>query len=119
MDILDELERALQDQNLDQALSLAKKAQELMPDSPEIADKMGTIYLKKGSFLLAKKKFREAIEGMPNNALFRFHMGLLLYEEQDFAQAGEAFEKAIKLGLQPEKAEIAGNLIQKAKGRME
>ena len=119
VDILDELERALQDQNLDQALSLAKKAQELMPDSPEIADKMGTIYLKKGSFLLAKKKFREAIEGMPNNALFRFHMGLLLYEEQDFAQAGEAFEKAIKLGLQPEKAEIAGNLIQKAKGRME
>ena len=118
VDILEELDRALQDQNLDQALSLAKKAQELMPDSPEIADKMGTIYLKKGSFLLAKKKFGEAMEGMPKNPLFRFHMGLLLYEEQNFGQAIKAFEKALKLGLNPEEATIAENLIQKAKDRL-
>ncbi|MCP4576957.1 MAG: tetratricopeptide repeat protein, partial [Deltaproteobacteria bacterium] len=119
VDILNELDRALQDQNLDHALSLAKKAQTLMPDSPEIADKMGTIYLKKGSFLLAKNKFQEAIEGMPKNPLFRFHMGLLLYEEQAFMKAAETFKKALKLGLMPEEATIAQNLIQKAKGQKE
>ena len=119
VDILNELDRAFKDQNLDHALSLAKKAQELMPDSPEIADKMGTIYLKKGSFLLAKNKFQEAIEGMPKNPLFRFHIGLLLYEEQDFVKAGEAFEKSLKLGLGPEEAEIATNLINKTKAQME
>ena len=90
-----------------------------MPDSPEIADKMGTIYLKKGSLLLAKNKFREAIEGMPKNPLFRFHMGLLLYEEQDYPKASETFEKALKLGLNEEEATIARNLMEKAKTRKE
>ena len=120
IDVLEELDRALQDQNLDHALSLAQKAQELMPDSPEVgADKMGSIYLKKGSFLLAKKKFQEAIEGMPKKALFRYHMGLLHYEEQDFKRAGREFEKAVTLGLNPEEATIARNLMKKIKVRIE
>ena len=56
---------------------------------------------------------------MPKNPLFRFHMGLLLYEEQDFVKAGDTFEKSLKLGLGPEEAEIATNLIKKAKAQME
>ena len=56
---------------------------------------------------------------MPKNPLFRFHMGLLLYEEQEFLKASEAFEKALKLGLTPEEATIAQNLIQKAKAQKE
>ena len=119
VDILNDLDRALKDQNLDHALSLAKKAQELMPDSPEIADKMGTIYLKKGSFLLAKNKFQEAMGSMPKNPLFRFHMGLLLYEEQDFLKAKDAFEKSLELGLGPEEAGIATNLIKKAEAQID
>jgi uncharacterized protein HemY len=56
---------------------------------------------------------------MPKNPLFRFHMGLLLYEEQDYVKASETFEKALKLGLNPEEATIAKNLMEKAKSQKE
>ena len=55
VNVLNELDRALQDQNPDHALSLAKKAQQLMPDSPGIADKMGNHLSEKRLLFTGKK----------------------------------------------------------------
>ncbi|MFC1884480.1 tetratricopeptide repeat protein [Thermodesulfobacteriota bacterium] len=98
---------AEQGKNLDRAVELANKAKELMPENPDIADTLGYVYLKKGSFLLAKKAFNEGIRLSPNNPLLHYHLGLLFYEEKDFSSATLELQTALKLGLgQKEKGEI-------------
>ena len=117
IDIRRNLDRAMEDRNFDQAMVLAEKAESLMPGSPEIADRMGTIYMKKGSYLMAKQKFQQAMEAMPQNPVFPYHLGLLLYEENDFDQAEIALEKALKLGLTKDEAETTEQLLQKIRTR--
>jgi Flp pilus assembly protein TadD len=93
--------------NLDRAVELAKRAKELMPENAEVDDTLGYAYLKRGSFLLAKKAFREGIALSPRNPLLHYHLGLLLYEEKDYSSATIALQTALNLGLgAKEKSEI-------------
>ncbi|MCF8084501.1 MAG: tetratricopeptide repeat protein, partial [Deltaproteobacteria bacterium] len=99
-------------QELDHALVLAKKAHELMPDSPHATDTLGWAYLKKGALFLAKKYLDEAVRQMPQEALFRYHLGVAFYEAEDFLEAREAFVTAIASGLQGKESVHAEDLLQ-------
>jgi len=94
-------------QNLERALTLALKAKELIPQNADVADTLGWVYLKSGSPLMAKNQFLEAIGLVASHPVFRYHLGLAYYQQQDFPKARESFREAIKLGLgEKESAEV-------------
>ena len=105
-------------QNLDRALTLALSAKKLMPQNADVADTLGWVYLKSGSLLMAKNQFLEAIGLVVSHPVFRYHLGLAYYQEQDFPKAREAFREAVKLGLGKEESAQVQRMIDKmgAKG---
>jgi uncharacterized protein HemY len=94
-------------------VELAKKAKELMPEDPNVADTLGYAYLKRGSFLLAKKAFREGIRLSPKNPLLHYHLGLLLFQEKDFSSATIELQSALKLGLGAKEKREINELLKK------
>ncbi len=117
-EIKKDVDSALKNKDLDRALALAKKAHGLMPEDPDVADTLGWIYLKRGSFLMAKKYFNEAIKGMPQQPLYHYHLGVVFYQENNFPEAIKKFEEAIKLGLGKKESEEAEKLLQEMKGKV-
>ena len=91
------------DKKLDDALSLAGKAEKLAPKDPDIFDTLGLIHLKKGSFLLSRQYLEKAVAGAPNDAGINFHLGVYHYRQNDFSAARKYFNKAVALGLGKEK----------------
>jgi tetratricopeptide (TPR) repeat protein len=74
--------------DLDQALTLAQRAKQRMPESYEISDTLGIIYLKKNLTDSAIQIFRVLVKQQPNNALFKEHLSqALLQKEGKIAQA--------------------------------
>ncbi|HEN21174.1 MAG TPA: tetratricopeptide repeat protein, partial [Desulfobacteraceae bacterium] len=110
--IKEEIDRALKENDLDHALRLTVKALDLLPGNADMIDNLGWVYLKKGSVLLAKKHFNEAINLKPDNPLFHYHLGMAYYEEQDFINAEKELQKAIKLGLKREELTNAEKLLR-------
>ena len=66
------------------------------------------------SLLLAKNNLEEAVKMMPGNPVFRYHLGLALYRGKDFVGARNEFQKAIKMGLDTDKAAEARDLLRKS-----
>lgn len=110
-DVKEEIDRAIKENNLDHALRLAIKARDIIPGNADLADSLGWIYLEKGSVLLAKKHIKEAIDLMPDNPLFHYHLGLAYHEEKDFNNAEKELQQAITLGLKGEELAYAKKLI--------
>jgi tetratricopeptide (TPR) repeat protein len=81
--------------NLDVALQLAQSAKAQMPDSPEIDDTLGFIYLKKNLPELALPPLRAAAARLPNNPYCRYHLGQALAATGDKAGARREFQAAL------------------------
>lgn len=69
--------------NLDEALTLAQKAQKLAPGDPRIADTVGWIYLKKHTLDAAIQVFISNIHASPHQPVYRYHLALALKEKGD------------------------------------
>ncbi len=90
--------------NLDQAQSWAERAKKRMPDSADITDTLGYVYLKKNLTAEAADTFRSAIAfGMaekpaPSASLpiFRFHLAMALLQKGDKQGAKEQATKAMQ-----------------------
>ncbi len=100
---------------LDRALELAEKAKKMLPADPHLLDTLGLIYLKKGSFLIAKRYFNEAISVSPETALFHYHLGLLYFREHKNEMATHALRHSIKLGLSGKSLESARRMLKELK----
>jgi len=116
-EIKKDVDRALKNNDLDRALALAEKARGLMPQDADVADTLGWIYLKKSSFLMAKKHFNEAIEIMPDRPLFHYHLGMTFYQEKNFPEAIKELKRSIKLGLGEKESKEAERLFEEMKGK--
>jgi tetratricopeptide (TPR) repeat protein len=86
---------------LDRALGLAQEAQQDMANDPNIADTLGFVYFKKGLSEPALQQSRYAIQlaeeaGQPQ-AVFQYHLGLVLRALGRNAEAAEAFERALAI----------------------
>jgi tetratricopeptide (TPR) repeat protein len=75
--------------DLDQALTYAQRARQLLPHFPDVSDTLGQIYLKKQLTDSALDTFKEIVAQQPARAIYRYHLG------QAYAQKGEK-EKAIQ-----------------------
>ena len=82
---------------LDDALRLAQGAAVRLPDSGEVQDTIGMIYIKKALPTLAVGAFERAIEKQPDNPGYHYHLALALKDSGDRQRARAAAEQAIKL----------------------
>jgi tetratricopeptide (TPR) repeat protein len=90
--------------DLDSALRMAQQARQRLPNSPDIADTLGWIYIKKNLTDDAVKLFTDLVRQSPANPSFRFHYGMALYQKGDRPSAKRELETALRNN--PSKDEI-------------
>jgi tetratricopeptide (TPR) repeat protein len=83
--------------NLDVALQLAQAAKREMPQSAEVNDTLGYIYLRKNLPGLALPLLKDAVAKQPSLALARYHLGLALSQTGDTAGARRELQEALRL----------------------
>jgi tetratricopeptide (TPR) repeat protein len=84
-------------EDLDQALSMAQRARQLSKSAlPEISDTLGWIYLKKNLPDNAIQIFQELVAATPNQATFRYHLGMALSQKGDKVRALQELKKALQ-----------------------
>jgi len=82
--------------DLDEALTMAQRARQKLPESPNVKDTLGWIYIKKNLSDDAVRIFRELVDQDPNNPSFHYHYGLALLQKGDRPSAKREFEVAIR-----------------------
>ncbi len=82
--------------DLDQALTRAQRATQLLPRYPEVADTLGWIYLKKNLSDQAIEIFKRNVAQQPNSSTYRYHLGMAWYQKGDKTQAHQALIEALK-----------------------
>jgi tetratricopeptide (TPR) repeat protein len=88
---------AIKGDNFDEALGLAQKAKEKLPDNPGVMDTLGLIYYKKGLYDIAIQEFTDSLEKMPDNATIHYHLGMAYYKKGNKELARVELEKALSL----------------------
>jgi Tfp pilus assembly protein PilF len=83
--------------NLDTALQLAQVARQKVPESAEIADTVGWVYVKKNMGALALSHFEHALARDPQSPLYTYHLGLALAQTGQKIKARQSLEKALTL----------------------
>jgi tetratricopeptide (TPR) repeat protein len=81
--------------DLDTAMSYAKKANQLAPKHPDIADTLGWIHYQKGNYDEAINNLKVAVEGSPNNPIIKYHLGASYYKKGLKDQAAEELKKSL------------------------
>jgi putative PEP-CTERM system TPR-repeat lipoprotein len=79
---------------LDIAYDLAKKAREIAPNEPHMADTLGWILFKRGEYDNAVRPLREAASALADNPEIQFHVGMAEYMVGDEAPARVALQRA-------------------------
>ena len=85
-------------QNLNQALQLAQTAMQQQPESPEVNDTLGWVYLKQNLPGLAVRPFEFSAGKYSGNPLYHYHLGLAFAQMGDKAKARVALGRALALG---------------------
>jgi tetratricopeptide (TPR) repeat protein len=102
---------AEQSGNLDVALQLAQTAKQQLPESPEVADTLGWIYVKKGLATLAVPQLEQAVSKVPTNPVYHYHLGVALAQAGQHARGKQALERALGLKLDDASAAEARRLV--------
>ncbi len=100
--------------DLDQALTMAQRAKQLLPDLPEISDTLGTIYLRKNLNGDALDIFKNLVNKVPTSSTYHYHLARAYYNLGDKPRAAGQLQMALKYSPDAgEKAEIQ-SLLTKA-----
>jgi tetratricopeptide (TPR) repeat protein len=79
---------------LDKGYELAKKAKDIAPDEPHIADTFGWIAFKKGDYAEALRALQESAAKLPDNPEIQYHVGMAHYMGGEEEPARIALRKA-------------------------
>jgi len=82
--------------DLDDALSKAQRAKQLLPEMYEVSDTLGWIFLKKNLSDSALDTFRELVNKDPNMSTYRYHLGMALAQKGDKIKAIKELQDALK-----------------------
>jgi tetratricopeptide (TPR) repeat protein len=82
--------------DLDDALTKAQRAKQMLPDLNEVSDTLGWIYLKKNLTDNALDIFKELANKVPGNAVFRYHLGMAYSQKGDKTRALKELQEALK-----------------------
>jgi cellulose synthase operon protein C len=83
--------------NLDVALQLAQAAKAGLPDSLEVNDTLGWVYVKKDLPSQAVPLLRECVDKAPENPSYRYHLGMAQVRAGDLVNGKRSLEQALKL----------------------
>jgi Tfp pilus assembly protein PilF len=78
------------------AVSLAQVARQSLPDSPITADALGWAYYKLGSPGSAVVQLKESSEKVPNNPIYRYHLGMAYIASRQFDLAQQSLRAALR-----------------------
>ncbi len=81
--------------SINRAQELAKRFRQ--SSVPHFKDTLGWIYFKVGDIQAATSILQDAVEQMPTNAIFRYHLGMSYMAGERNAAAAREFEEAVKL----------------------
>lgn len=81
--------------NLEEALTLARRADELLPGNASILDTLGWIHHLQGRPGPAADHLRRALAANPQNPTIQYHLAVVLHGEGKVAEAREWLEKAL------------------------
>lgn len=97
----------------DRALELARKARELDPGSPAIADTLGWLLFQKKDPSAALPLLRQAAKGLPDHGEVQYHLGVASLAAGDEASALRALRAAVGSNFDfPAKGEAAAKLAE-------
>jgi tetratricopeptide (TPR) repeat protein len=82
--------------DLDQALTFAQRAKQVLPNLLEVSDTLGWIYLKKNLSDNAVQIFSELVKKEPNHSTYRYHLGMALSQKGDKPRALKELEQALQ-----------------------
>jgi Flp pilus assembly protein TadD len=82
--------------DLDSALSMAQRAFQSQPQSPDIADTLGWVYIRKNLSGEAIRVFTDLVKKYPANPIYRYHFGMALMQRGDRPAAKRELEAALK-----------------------
>ena len=82
--------------DLDDALTKATKAKQLMPNLAEVSDTLGWVYLKKSLSDDAVRIFQDLVNNHPNQATYRYHLAMALRQKGDKPRAIQECHVALK-----------------------
>jgi tetratricopeptide (TPR) repeat protein len=91
--------------DLDQALTLAQRAKQILQSQLEISDTLGWIYLKKNLSDNAIEIFKDLVAKQPGYSTYRYHLGMALSQKGDKPKALKELQEALKCN--PPKDELA------------
>jgi tetratricopeptide (TPR) repeat protein len=97
--------------DLNDALTKAQRAKQLLPDLSEVSDTLGWIYLKKNLTDNAIDIFKELVNKVPSSAIFRYHLGMAYSQKGDRTRALKELQDALKFNPTKEDRERIQQLI--------
>ena len=89
--------KAVEQVDLDRALSLAERARQKMPDNVDVQDTLALIYVRKNLTDEALRMTRELVSKQPNNPVYHYHLALALYQKGDKPSAKKELSTALSL----------------------
>jgi tetratricopeptide (TPR) repeat protein len=99
--------------DLDQALTYAQRAKQLLPQLFEVSDTLGWIYLKKQLTDQAIDQFRDIVAKQPQHSTYRYHLGMAYAQKGDRMKAVQELNVALKSNPAREEGEKIRVLLGK------
>jgi Tfp pilus assembly protein PilF len=103
---------AEQNRELAMAQELAEAAHAALPNQLEVTDTLGWVYVKRQSVSRAIPLFQQCLDIDPNNAGYRYHMGIAFAQNGEDRKARLELEQALKLKPDFDGAEQAKKILQ-------
>jgi tetratricopeptide (TPR) repeat protein len=83
--------------DLDIALQLAQTAKAVAPQDPDVNDTLGWVYYKKDLANLAIGPLKISVDRVPDNPIYRYHLGMAYVKTGDIRGAREMLQEALRL----------------------
>jgi len=99
--------------DLEDALTKAQRAKQLLPNLSEISDTLGWIYLKKNLSDNAIEIFRDLVSKQPNQSTFHYHLAMALSQKGDRSRALEQLKEALKYNPPKEEKDKIQQMINR------
>jgi tetratricopeptide (TPR) repeat protein len=99
--------------DLEQALTLAQRAKQLLPNLTEVSDTLGLIYLHKNLSENAVDIFKDLVTKEPNRSTYRYHLGMAFSQKGDKPRALQELQQALKENPSKEEKEKIQQLMSR------
>ena len=99
--------------DLDQALTMAQRARQKLPNSTQVADTLGWIYIKKNLSEDAVRIFHDLTVKDPKNSTFHYHYAMALMQKGDKPSAKRELDTAMKDNPSKDEQDKIHELLQK------